>query len=59
MNLPRWRKSSYSGGTGQGSCVELFGDLTALRDSKNVTGPVLRANVNELVREIKAGKFDH
>jgi hypothetical protein len=41
----RWRKSSFSGGTGGGNddCVEVaFADsVTALRDSKNVTGPVL------------------
>jgi hypothetical protein len=40
-----WRKSSYSGGTGGGndSCVEvaLTKNVTGVRDSKNVTGPVL------------------
>jgi hypothetical protein len=38
-----WRKSSYSGGTGAGNCVEvaIAVDAVAVRDSKNVTGPVL------------------
>lgn len=34
-----WRKSSYS--DHDGSCVEVRGDLTALRDTKNRTGPSL------------------
>jgi hypothetical protein len=41
----RWRKSSYSGGTGGGNdnCVEvaLGGQVAAIRDSKNAAGPVL------------------
>jgi hypothetical protein len=41
----RWRKSSYSGGTGGGNdnCVEIAfgGQVAAVRDSKNATGPVL------------------
>lgn len=40
-----WRKSSYSSGTGGGNdnCVEVAfsGPATALRDSKNTSGPVL------------------
>ncbi|MFJ3302026.1 DUF397 domain-containing protein [Streptomyces sp. NPDC086549] len=38
-----WRKSSYSGDQG-GECVEvaeLPGAAVAVRDSKNLTGPVL------------------
>ncbi|GAB1509070.1 DUF397 domain-containing protein [Actinophytocola sp. KF-1] len=46
LNGARWRKSSLSGGSGDGndSCVEvaLLGNATALRDSKNAEGPVLR-----------------
>ena len=46
MNLAdaRWHKSSFSGGGGDNqNCVEvaLVGSATALRDSKNVHGPVL------------------
>ncbi|MFI7675578.1 DUF397 domain-containing protein [Actinophytocola sp. NPDC049390] len=41
----RWRRSSFSSGTGGGNdnCVEvaLLGDATAMRDSKNAEGPVL------------------
>lgn len=37
-----WRKSSYSGG-GNGDCVEVAVSPTGVdvRDSKNVTGPIL------------------
>ena len=34
-----WRTSSYSAQNGQ--CVEVRGDLSAVRDSKNPDGPVL------------------
>ena len=41
----RWRKSSFSGGEGGGNdtCVEVavVRSATAVRDSKNTTGPVL------------------
>jgi hypothetical protein len=41
----KWRKSSFSGGTGGGNdnCVEVAvtDTATALRDSKNTTGPAL------------------
>lgn len=39
----RWRRSSFSSGSGDDNCVEVaFTDqATALRDSKNTTGPVL------------------
>lgn len=40
-----WRKSSYSGGNGNGSCVEVaFGaeaEVVGVRDSKNAVGPEL------------------
>ncbi|MDX3662021.1 DUF397 domain-containing protein [Streptomyces sp. ID05-26A] len=37
-----WRKSSYSGGTGDSSCVEVSLTQDALvRDSKNASGDVL------------------
>lgn len=37
-----WRKSTYSGGTGDSSCVEVSLTRDALvRDSKNASGDVL------------------
>jgi hypothetical protein len=38
-----WRKSSYSGSSGNGACVEVaFGaEAVGVRDSKNVDGPRL------------------
>jgi hypothetical protein len=48
----RWRKSSFSGGTGGGndSCVEiaLTDQTAAVRDSKNSGGPVLVLPVSAL-----------
>ncbi|MDH2424489.1 DUF397 domain-containing protein [Sphaerisporangium sp. TRM90804] len=44
LSRATWVKSSYSGGNG-GNCVEiawLGGDVTAVRDSKNPGGPVVR-----------------
>ncbi|RLK62246.1 DUF397 domain-containing protein [Actinokineospora cianjurensis] len=44
-NQPRWRKSTYSGGGGQGGgdCVELahFPTTSAIRDSKSPHTPAL------------------
>lgn len=39
----QWRKSSFSGGSGNGNCVEIGRDpdSVAVRDSKNAGGPVL------------------
>jgi hypothetical protein len=46
-----WRTSTYSSnGT---NCVEVSHDLTAVRDSKNPTGPTLKVDVNQLVKAIK------
>jgi Domain of unknown function (DUF397) len=53
----RWRKSSYSGPEG-GECVELADTLTAVRDSKNSAGPVLRVDVRNLIDAVKSGRFD-
>jgi Domain of unknown function (DUF397) len=43
MLKENWRKSSYSGDSGNGSCVEVaFGvDAVGVRDSKNADGPRL------------------
>jgi hypothetical protein len=43
-----WRKASYS--AKNGACVEVRGDLSALRDSKSPDGAVLRVTgIQELV----------
>jgi Domain of unknown function (DUF397) len=52
-----WRKSSYSGGE-NADCIELAGTLDAIRDSKNRTGPVLRADVRGLLSSIRRSNFD-
>ncbi|SDC05660.1 DUF397 domain-containing protein [Streptomyces prasinopilosus] len=44
LSTTRWRKSSYSDGQQGGACVEVsddFPDTVPVRDSKNLTGPVL------------------
>jgi hypothetical protein len=51
-----WRKSSRS--QSGYSCVEVSSTLSALRDSKNTTGPALRANIVAMVHEAKSGRFD-
>lgn len=46
-----WRKSSYSGGSGD--CIEVAGNLPgfiAVRDSKNADGPELTFALAEWVR---------
>lgn len=43
----RWRKSTYSSGSGNGDCVEVADNLpgiVAVRDSKDPEGPVLAFN---------------
>ncbi|RLK60777.1 DUF397 domain-containing protein [Actinokineospora cianjurensis] len=46
-----WRKSTRSNnGT---DCVEVRNDLTAVRDSKNPTGPALPVDLRSLVRHLK------
>lgn len=55
--LARWRKSSHSNETA--TCVELSGDLDAVRDSKNPNGPALRvAGLPRFLDAIKSGVFD-
>ncbi|MEO3813551.1 DUF397 domain-containing protein [Sphaerisporangium sp. B11E5] len=57
-----WRKSARSGDDG-GECVEVavnLPDVTAVRDSKNPDGPVLRCGHGEwgvFVSAVKDGDF--
>lgn len=61
---PRWFKSSYS--NNGGDCVEVAANLVAahgvvpVRDSKNVSGPVLRVapgSFASFVAGVKGGEF--
>ncbi|WP_306206115.1 DUF397 domain-containing protein [Actinoplanes sp. RD1] len=56
-----WRKSSRSGAAGH--CVEIASAAAAIfvRDSKDVSGPVLefgRAGWQEFIAGVRAGEFD-
>jgi hypothetical protein len=53
MQPSHWRKSSFSADAGE--CIEVAGTLDELRDSKNATGPALRADVERMVRAIRSG----
>jgi hypothetical protein len=59
----RWRKSSYSS-NGGGNCVEVGAGMpgkVAVRDSKNLTGPVLAVTGHiwaEFVEAVKRGELD-
>ncbi|MFJ6463751.1 DUF397 domain-containing protein [Streptomyces sp. NPDC091387] len=62
--VPRWFKSSYS--SNGGDCVEVAVNLVAahgvvpVRDSKNVSGPVLRVAPGSFVlfvAGVKGGEF--
>jgi hypothetical protein len=65
MDLTRaqWRKSSRSGDNG-GNCVEVARNLpgiVAVRDSKNLNGPVLTlepAGWQDFIADVKAGRYD-
>jgi Domain of unknown function (DUF397) len=56
-----WRKSSYSGGSG--NCVEIAGNLpgaVGVRDSKNPTGPTLTFTPGvwrAFIARLKNGEF--
>lgn len=58
-----WRKSSYSGGSG--NCVEVAGDLPGalgVRDSKDPAGPVLVVTPGSwraFTTRVKNGEFGH
>ncbi|MCK8677841.1 DUF397 domain-containing protein [Streptomyces lichenis] len=61
LSSVEWRKSSYSGGTGQ--CVEVarLADAVALRDSKDPQGPALAfapAGFSAFVRGVAGGGFE-
>ncbi|CRK59217.1 hypothetical protein [Alloactinosynnema sp. L-07] len=56
-----WRKSSFSGGA-SGSCVEIAqaDDLFGIRDSKNISGPVLEltgARGRALIAAVRDGRI--
>jgi hypothetical protein len=51
----RWRKSTHS--DGQDTCVELAHTGTAVRDSKNPTGPTLTVSTHDLLGAIKSGSL--
>ncbi|WP_019630965.1 DUF397 domain-containing protein [Actinomadura atramentaria] len=60
--LARWRKSSYSSGTG-GQCVEVasFAPLAGVRDSKNPDGPnllVAAETWRTFTTQVKSGTHD-
>lgn len=58
MNVVRWRKSSYSGGSNTtGGCVEVAQHLGAVRDSKNPDGPVLNVDARALVEWCRSHYF--
>jgi hypothetical protein len=59
----RWRKSSYSGGASDETCVEVAGlpGAVGIRDSKDPDGGRLAVSgeaFGVLVRKIKAGALD-
>jgi hypothetical protein len=55
IESPTWRKSTFSSnGT---SCVEVRSDLSAIRDSKNHTGPTLTTTTQTLIATLKAHRF--
>lgn len=51
----RWRKSSHSGQ--DTNCVELAHTATAVRDSKNPTGPTLTVSTHDLLAAIRSGRL--
>lgn len=58
----RWRKSSYSNGSGSGACVEAAQTpaVVAVRDSKNPDGPALTflpGQWKAFTRRVKAGRL--
>lgn len=60
----QWRKTSYSSGGQQNSCVEVARHRpghVAVRDSKDPSGPVLFLEPRDwrsLTADVKAGRYD-
>jgi len=57
--MTAWRKSTRS--SANTDCVEIAGDLDAVRDSKNEGGPVLKISPSGLrtfLVGIKQGRFE-
>lgn len=54
QTIARWRKSRRS--AAEANCVEVHGDLDAVRDSKN-PGPTLTGQITALVTAVKAGSI--
>ncbi|MEV5574074.1 DUF397 domain-containing protein [Spirillospora sp. NPDC052269] len=57
--MTEWRKSSHSGGSSSGDCVELagLGTTVGMRDSKDPEGPRLELDTTgfaDLVSAVKA-----
>ena len=55
-----WRKSSYSGSSGNGNCVEvaMSSKAVGVRDSKNTTGPTLTFSVDHrLIDGVRGAAF--
>jgi Domain of unknown function (DUF397) len=53
--IARWRKSRRS--APEANCVEVRGELDAVRDSKNPTGPTLTGQITALVTAVKDGSI--
>ena len=59
-----WRKSSHSGGGGEGiDCVEVaaVAQIALIRDSKDPDGPQLtipRTRLRTLITNVKSGRYD-
>ncbi len=63
LSTARWRKSSYSGGSGNNDCVEVADNIPGVvpvRDSKDPDGTALLFSAHAwaaFVGEVKTGRF--